>query len=759
MADMGFLYSELILPVHTTEADYIGNWGSCVELDGTTKYVVALWDANTKQHYSQENPTFQNLSARDAKLAWKIDQLIDHVGSKPGDGSPRNILHWDGSKWVYILATTVTQSYINIEDLKNTPGAVNSGDVLQSDGSSWNNIQPNSMAKNPSHGIALTDLKDVNDAPNEGEFLMKHLTGYTFEDLSSVIHHNLISGTHSDTSLLYPLASGDQLHYVTTPTPKWYNIPSTFSNVMQKMADPSGALDSTTNFLNASISGQGNLLIPVGKYLLNGLYIGGETGSFPNGRNYCFMGEGRPTLAITGSGTMIGMIGMDSFQAHGIQFLNLNSSTSYILDIDLTLHSGKYIQEVKFDHCDFLSANYSGEIKILGPGNNQHFYFTDCFFYRTKFTVNCTSSKAYFHFTNCRFFDCGSFSFTNAQVQFSGCYFDNCWINSGWTFTSCFITMNDCRSTDGSDLSANASITLNTGSAILSTGCSLILNSFNVLGGSTATFRSCYLTIYRYTFSAAAFYCSDTLFFASSFGVLPGIALSPSDGSNSYRDTVTMFTNCANLSNLKFYDADSTGGPPSPYSYYCPSWIKEIDGCAVYATKSVLQEINNITNPTLITFDRGMDYFPAPFGGINKVAVVLPHNPFPIECDNNNIFDYSSGGRFKYIGMGKKGFVKIRYSFALRTLHGNVDFTKMYCWLQGGLTSFKSILPGTLIDGVQYYNGEITLPKDNIYYVDDVGNYIELYCSRVIGNTTPKVEFSNYVIDGASPAYLLVEGL
>lgn len=80
MALPNYLWNDMNISPHNTRQDYLDNWGDCQDVtQGSVYFYTQHYTANTRQHYSDENPTFQALAAREAALAHKIDKVIEAV--------------------------------------------------------------------------------------------------------------------------------------------------------------------------------------------------------------------------------------------------------------------------------------------------------------------------------------------------------------------------------------------------------------------------------------------------------------------------------------------------------------------------------------------------------------------------------------------------------------------------------------------------------------------------------------------------------
>lgn len=130
------LWLDMNISPHNTRQDYLDNWGDCQDVtQGSVYFYTQHYTANTRQHYSDENPTFQALAAREAALAHKVDQLIDSVDADFLEKDTAN----DANLWlsksstVSIIAETssgdayaklsgTTDSYIDMINSGNTSG-------------------------------------------------------------------------------------------------------------------------------------------------------------------------------------------------------------------------------------------------------------------------------------------------------------------------------------------------------------------------------------------------------------------------------------------------------------------------------------------------------------------------------------------------------------------------------------------------------------------------------------------------------------
>jgi hypothetical protein len=197
-ADMDFLYDELDLSVHSTENDYVSTWGDCLPVDipGGVQYSTQHFTVGVKQHADEMNPTVQALAARDAKLAWKIDQLIYHIGIKGDVDNP--ILMWGGDSWIRSSVTDLS-SLINLESLKNVNNLPTIGNILYYEGSYWYCKDLKYVSKDGTHGINFTDLKDVSGTPSANSIPRRNgsNTSYDFVNLSSsdISNSSTISGS------------------------------------------------------------------------------------------------------------------------------------------------------------------------------------------------------------------------------------------------------------------------------------------------------------------------------------------------------------------------------------------------------------------------------------------------------------------------------------------------------------------------------------------------------------------------------------
>jgi hypothetical protein len=185
-ADMDFLYDELDLPVHSTENDYISTWGDClpVDLPGGIQYFTQHFTVDVKQHADEMNPTVQALAARDAKLAWKVDQILYQIGLAGDAATP--FLMWDTDQWIPVTPNDVASTF-NLDFLNDVIGPASIGNILNYTGAGWECMDLKYVSKDGTHGINLTDLKDVSGSPSAYSIPRRNgsNTSYDFVNLSS----------------------------------------------------------------------------------------------------------------------------------------------------------------------------------------------------------------------------------------------------------------------------------------------------------------------------------------------------------------------------------------------------------------------------------------------------------------------------------------------------------------------------------------------------------------------------------------------